>query len=174
MDDSAIRVKDKIPYSREGDGPIQALKTILTQFSRVQKITFSVALPFIQFERLASREELAAKGPEEPIGKRIYEAVRGLLEVQEYSPESAKSPCDQLFEVFELVADEGLVVSQLLVDAPASLRKWIKISRRRDAVFDVPFYAVPALPAKTLLVCGSFTKDAGPEDVQVVFKINMD
>ena len=167
--DSKALIKERIPYAQTSDGPLVMLRSVLAQYRDVKCVTIDMRLPYFLVERPASSDEVADKSSQLE-GNKTYALVREHVKIQEYDPDGETDSHRQLFDMFSLIAEEGLVVSHVLVGSVEALRKWVKFPRRHTTLLGVPIYPLEQVPNETIILCGSVRHDGEAEDVQYALK----
>jgi hypothetical protein len=162
-------VKERIPYAPTGDGPLLMIRSVLAQYRDARCVTLDLRLPYLLVERPASPEEVASKSLSME-GAKTYDLMREHIKIQEYDPDGQTDPYRQLVEMFSLIAEEGLVVTHILVGSMEALRKWIKFPRRHTSLLGVPIYVLEPVPVEAIILCGSIRHDGEAEDVQYALK----
>jgi hypothetical protein len=167
--DARPTIKERVPYAPTADGPLIMIRSVLAQYRDARCVTLDMRLPYLLVDRAASPEEVANKSPLMD-GPRTYDLVREHIKIQEYDPEGETDPYRQLVGMFSLIAEEGLVVSHILVGSMEALRKWVKFPRRHTSLLGSPIYVLEPVPVETIILCGSVRHDGEAEDVQYALK----
>lgn len=160
-------IKERLPYSgRTHDEVLNSVRTALN-IKGVQRIVLDRSVQYIRIERSPEPGETAS-GP----GITLNDAVRRLPEqhLAEYLPDGQRSSYEQLFDMFNMVLEEKLFVTHILTGPKAELYKWVKTPRRSQSLLGVTVYRLEELPNTTIILCGSETRDAEPQDIVFAVK----
>lgn len=165
-----VRSKERIPYHGKGvKDLVGALQQVLSEPANkyAQKIILEVGTPYIYLEKLVPAAEA---GPEiTPIT--LHDAIR-TNKMDEYEADEDLTATQQLWEIFNLVHQEGLEVCAVAAGDKLAFQKWlgVRIPQSNMSVFGTPFFVLGELPADAFVVCGASTKIADNEDIKYSMK----
>lgn len=166
-----IRVRHRIPYSGKGfDALVDAIKAIGKAHPYVQKIgPLEVGKPYISIEEMI---------PEEGSDKHLPTSVHSIARrcrMEEVVIDSTKTSFNILYEMFNIIQEEGLFPGYFLIGDKALFQKWlsIRISALKMSLFGVPVIIQPELPEDVFLLCGADSKDPEPDDVKFSLKVTL-
>lgn len=172
-----IRVKERIPYAGKGhDELVMTLRKILGEPSNkyTQKIVLEVGVPHIYIEKLVPDKDELGAVPQQP----IYELIR-VQRMEEYDPpergthDEALTPMRQLFDMFNIVNQEGHEIGFIVAGNKYEFQKWLKVripNTPNMRVMGIPFVVSTDIPSDAFLICGTHKRDADPEDIAFSLK----
>lgn len=164
--DGFTLVKEKIPYSAKGiDNLLIALKRILTDNPATQKVVMEVDAGYILIEKLVSKDSA-------PSIVTWHDAVRQ-VRMEEYVPSADQlRPMSQLWEAISMLNAEGFDLGQVVVGDKVYFQKWlgVRIPVTKPSVFGTPLSVAPEIPQDVYVLCGSFSRECEPIDVEFSVK----
>ena len=171
-DNEEVLIKDAIPLQTKSlDSIINTVKYVMGQ-PNVVRFVVDARKDTLDFWRVASPEEAAEKAVS-------FRDVLRTVSMEEYIPTSEDDQTEigsfqQLFEMFEMVADAGCSPSHILSGCPVlELRKWISISRKSTTLYGVPLMLESSLEEDVLIICGAKEANATAADIKYAVKVTM-
>lgn len=168
-----VRVKEKIPYTGKGvENLVIMVRKILTENRNTQKVVLEVGVPHIYIEKLVPEAEAAKEAP-----LSLHDAIRA-KPMEEYPLDEVtqkQTGIQKVWEMFSMIHAEGFEVSHIAIGDKQTFQKWlgIRMPVTKMAFFGIPVAQVPEIPPDVVLVCGSATREADPEDVQFSVKVSI-
>lgn len=164
-----VRIKHRFPYSGKGFESLgETVKAIGKAHPYVQKIgPLEVGKNFIPIE------ELVPEGlVQEPLT--VHAAARR-TRMEELAITGEKSSFQVLFEMFNIIQEEGLFPGYFVVGDKAAFQKWvgIRLSLAKLFLFGVPVVLQQEVPEDVFLLCGTDSRDPEPEDIKFSLKATL-
>lgn len=170
-DGPLVRIRHRVPYAGKGFDTLgETIKAIGKAHPFAQKIgPLEVGKGFIPVEELV---------PEAQAGERLPLTVHDVARrtrMEELSIDGSKSSFQALYEMFNIIQEEGLFPGYFLVGDKTRFQKWlgIRISISKMFMFGVPVLIQQEIPEDVFLLCGTDTKDPEPEDVKFSIKATL-
>ena len=161
-------LKDSLPFRDKSTNGILQLMQQALSMNGVVRLVVDARNDEVLLWRLASKEELEARDV-------TFSSILRAVDMEEYVPEEGKSSFEQMFEVFDIIADAGRSPTHILSGASIPrLRTWIPVSRKGTSMYGLPLVLGNGLEEDVLIVCGAKSPDATPEDVSYAVKITID
>lgn len=167
--DGLVIVRHRVPYNGKGSQMLgSTVAAIVENHKYVQKIgPIEVGKSFIPIEELVPVAEAAA-----PLT--LHEAIRR-SSMEEYQLDLSLSPLKTLFDMYAVIQEEGLFPGYLVIGNKSYFQKWLgsRISHTKMSIFGTPVIEQEQLPESVFVLCGTDTRDPGPEDVKFSLKVTL-
>jgi hypothetical protein len=163
-----VRIRHRIAYGGKGFDMLgETIKSIGKAHPYAQKIgPLEVGKGFIPVEELVPANEVGDRIP-----LSVHEAARR-ARMEEFSIKSSV-PFTDLFELFNIVHEEGLYPGFFAMGDKGRFQKWLGVRIPRMSLFGVTVVQQQEIPHDVFLLCGTDLKDPDPEDIKFSLKVTL-
>lgn len=166
-----VRIRHRLPYAGKGFEMLgETIKAIGRSHPYTQKIgPLEPGLGYIQIEELVPEQEAEGRLPQS-----VHDVARK-MRMEEFTVDPSKNSFQNLFEMFNVVQEEGFYPGYLVVGDKAVFQKWlgIRISVNRLVLFGVPVVLQPEVPSDVFLLCGVGSRDPESDDIKFSLKATL-
>jgi len=169
--DELVRIRHRLPYSGKGFDVLgETIKAIGKAHPHAQKIgPLEVGKPYIPIEELVPVEQAEGRLP-----LTVHDAARR-ARMEELTVDSSKSSFQTLYEMCNIVQEEGLFPGYFVIGDKGTFQKWlgVRLAISRMSLFGTPVIIQQEIPEDVFLLCGTDSKDPEPEDIKFSLKATL-
>jgi hypothetical protein len=166
-----VRIRHRLPYTGKGFDMLgETVKAIGKAHPYAQKIgPLEAGKGYIQIEELVPEQEVEGRLP-----LSVHDAARK-TRMEEFDLDPSKNGFQSLFEMFNILQEEGLFPGYVMVGNKANFQKWlgVRISVTKLFLFGIPVVMQEEIPDDVFLLCGTDQKDPEPDDIKFSLKATL-